>query len=134
MGQITKKEHRAAKARTIAFRKFFKNIKAPNVINLNTWYYEETFGDIDECGSVGCLGGYAENSPMVKRFCDKTCRDKYETDSLFAFFGVSRREANELSLFESSQSPKFGSIPNGHKYEALERLDSVIRLHNEALA
>lgn len=138
---ITKKERRAALERTNAFIAEFKALPDEAIV-LNEWFlnksdynrYNKIYGTPDfkevSCGSVGCVGGWLNQSKLFKAF-DKTLTSKQtdQCDSLELFLGITEVQADRWSVFVGRRNY---NIPE--KTEALARLTKIVKHHKAALA
>jgi hypothetical protein len=138
MGQITKTERRKALKRVTAFRAEFA-AKPEHAIDLCSWYDLYNVADkVDKvlhCGTVGCVGGYAEYSPLMTTYLSEHGLEKpkdspcsIDSAWIYSFFGVTRQQAVSRNLFTARLHY---NMPD--KIEALGRLDRLIRWHKTQL-
>lgn len=121
VAEITKAERRRAISRTKKFRAEFAE-KPEHAVDLGHWYYD--YDDSQHCGVVGCVGGYAEYSPLMKAY--RVGMDRVQLgQSLYSFFGLTDRQADKRNLFDI----KLWSDKKSDKAEGLARLDSLIKYH-----
>ena len=141
---INNKERKACIARIKAFIKEFA-AKPEHSINLNYWYATKQYDPIcfaemiqngldPHCRSVGCVGGYASHSPLMKEFESTPfwCAHRSKEESLFLFFGLTNIQAQNMHLFDGRNSLKPRAIYTD-KQEGLDRLKKVLKYHQTKL-
>ena len=119
MGSLTKPERRAVIKRVAAFRKEFAR-KPEHAVSLTQWYDEY------HCGTFGCVGGYAEHSPLMRKLKKE---HKNISQSVYVFFGLTNSQCCKIDLFGFNHSDHTLS----DKVVALKRLDKVLAIHKKQL-
>jgi len=139
---ISKTERKAALQRIQDFKQEFVLLPDKAVCLLD-WYIDGSNLTVDKsrqtvhqwilykyCGSIGCLGGYVEHSPLMKIY-EKSLSTAQKLNSLYSFFGLKHNQAESKKLFASAmRKDLFGKTD---KQEAVARLNKLIRYHQKAL-
>lgn len=134
--RIPTAERKLALKRTKAFLVEFSAKPEPNIL-LNCWYLKDGsqyFENKRHCGSVGCVVGYVNASPLMKAFCDtypETWSPYYEglDAHAYRFFGLTFAQVQKFKLFDAKHDFKLSD-----KAEGIQRLKNVIAFHKKQLA